>query len=85
MNMEAIRNLNEESRAQHEKNPQNSSPENSPRIEIDTSVELNGGKSDNQQFCLRWNNHQVSPLTQKKKSNFFSLIVSIIIFKRHFN
>jgi hypothetical protein len=41
----------------------NSSPEGSPRLEqpnlMDTSVELNGSKSDNQQFCLRWNNHQV--------------------------
>lgn len=42
-----------------------SSPENSPRTEtnqMDTSVELNGLKSENrssQQFCLRWNNHQV--------------------------
>src|SRR5690349_24824622 len=45
-----------------------SSPENSPRTEqnqMDTSIELNGLKTsiDNrssQQFCLRWNNHQVS-------------------------
>jgi hypothetical protein len=39
----------------------NSSPENSPP-RMDTSVELNNGsgKSDHQQFCLRWNNHQVS-------------------------
>lgn len=44
-----------------------SSPENSPATDpnsMDTSVELNGLKtnSDNrssQQFCLRWNNHQV--------------------------
>lgn len=42
-----------------------SSPENSPRNDtnpMDTSVELNGLKSENrssQQFCLRWNNHQV--------------------------
>lgn len=47
-------------------NNSHSSPENSPRTEInqmDTSVELNGLKNvDNrtsQQFCLRWNNHQV--------------------------
>lgn len=60
--METIRNLNDELRAQQDKNTLNSSPENSPRIEMDTSVELNGGKADNQQFCLRWNNHQVSHL-----------------------
>ena len=28
--------------------------------QMDTSVELNGSKNDGQQFCLRWNNHQVS-------------------------
>lgn len=40
----------------------NFSNENSPRTDLmDTSVEING-KTDNrsQQFCLRWNNHQVS-------------------------
>lgn len=43
-----------------------SSPENLPcidRHQMDTSVELNGLKSctgnQSQQFCLRWNNHQV--------------------------
>jgi hypothetical protein len=45
-----------------------SSAENSPRPEVsamDASVELNGLKASaesrsSQQFCLRWNNHQVS-------------------------
>lgn len=41
-----------------------SSHEGSPIIDrqnqMDTSVELNGSKNDGQQFCLRWNNHQVS-------------------------
>lgn len=44
-----------------------SSPENSPRSDrMDTStttMELNGKpdcRSSSQQFCLRWNNHQVS-------------------------
>lgn len=40
-----------------------SSHEGSPIIDrqnqMDTSVELNGSKNDGQQFCLRWNNHQV--------------------------
>lgn len=80
MNMEAIRNLNEESRALLDKNTLNSSPENSPRIEIDTSMELNGGKADNQQFCLRWNNHQVSLFTQKKIIFLFTHHI-----RRHFN
>lgn len=44
-----------------------SSPESSPRTDVnpmDASVELNGANSgaenrSSQQFCLRWNNHQV--------------------------
>lgn len=56
--MEAVRSC-EDLKVQ-EKNIMNSSPEGSPTIEMDTSLEVNGGKSDNQQFCLRWNNHQVS-------------------------
>jgi hypothetical protein len=59
--MEALRsNSGGEDQRVHDKNILNSSPEGSPRIEMDTSLEINGGKSDNQQFCLRWNNHQVS-------------------------
>lgn len=47
-----------------------SSPENSPN-QMDTSVELNGLKSSaesrsSQQFCLRWNNHQVRSHAQSK-------------------
>lgn len=59
--MEALRsNSGGEDQRVQEKNLLNSSPEGSPRIEMDTSLEINGGKADNQQFCLRWNNHQVS-------------------------
>lgn len=49
-----------------EKNILNSSPEGSPRIEMDTSLEINGVKADNQQFCLRWNNHQVSQISKAR-------------------
>ena len=40
-----------------------SSHEGSPVIDRQNQimdVELNGSKNDGQQFCLRWNNHQVS-------------------------
>jgi hypothetical protein len=65
-----------------------SSPENSPRTDLnqmDTSVELNGLKTNSenrssQQFCLRWNNHQVrkkdhaidevNKKKKKRKTNF---------------
>lgn len=59
----------------------NSSPEHSPRIEMDTSVE----KSDNQQFCLRWNNHQVrrsiidSIMTRFSKRNYFHPLQSFCV------
>jgi hypothetical protein len=57
-------NNSEESRTQQEESPSskiiNSSPEASPdRQTNQMDIELNGSKNDNQQFCLRWNNHQV--------------------------
>lgn len=54
-----------------------SSPENSPRSDrMDTStttMELNGkpdSRSSSQQFCLRWNNHQVSVQVAQNLSLF---------------
>jgi hypothetical protein len=43
-----------------------SSPERGDSSDVDTNMELNNGvKSINsQQFCLRWNNHQVNENTE---------------------
>ena len=60
------------------KNLSSPSHEGSPvadrQSRMDTSVELNGSKNDGQQFCLRWNNHQVSfvlSFFDHQSSNYF--------------
>lgn len=62
-----------------------SSPENSPRSDrMDTStttMELNGkpdSRSSSQQFCLRWNNHQVSVQVAQKTKLIFGSFTAVM-------